>query len=100
MGTTSHGGSVVNDFLNQKLHHSNITGWESNGGKHNSTYRVLVGLVIWSSGGGGQENYVMFGNSYWWLSSSVLGRWNQWDSLCIGINLETPSLVLYHNGKM
>jgi hypothetical protein len=25
---------------------------------------------------------------------------NEWDSLCIGINLETPSLVLYHNGKM
>ena len=66
----------------------------------NSTYRALVGLYIFGSGGGGQENYVMFGNNYWWLSNNILGRWNQWDSLCIGINLETPSLVLYHNGKM
>ena len=57
-------------------------------------------MVIWSSGAGSQENYVMFGNNYWWLSNNLLGRWNQWDSLCSGINHDTPSLVLYYNGKM
>ena len=100
MGTTTHGNSVVNDFLNPKLHHKNITGWDSNNGQHNSTYRALFGLVIWGGGGGNQENYVMFGNNYMWLTNSILARWNQWDSACVGVNPEEGRVIVYHNGVM
>ena len=100
MGTTIHGNSVVHDFLNPKLHHKNITGWDSGNADFNATYRVLFGLVIWGNSQGNQENYVMLGNTYWYLGGSVLARWNQWDSICVGLNLEIPSVVIYHNGEL
>ena len=100
IGTTTHGKSVIQDFLNPELHHKNITGHWSKEKQHNATYRILAGIQLFGGGVGNTEFYIIYGNQYWWLTNTDSVRWNQWDSLCVGINLLTPRVVIYYNGEM
>ena len=94
MGTTTHGESVVKDFLNPNLTAKGITD-EGNG---RGTYQILFGILI-NGDIYTQHLHLSFGNQLWHLSTSELAAWNKWESACFGIDTAGKA-VIYRNGEL